>query len=161
MKILQSIILFLSDSYTASCFEGDVTVCVRGCVCVLRARTWGCAIILRCDWQPCNQRRGAQTGLLSSREYAMIWEYPMSSLVKTIQAVYVQKTHNNKGRHDTEDRTDTRASPPRHPASKNTEESQINNIDCLLACARVRVCACVFARSSRGNDSYASHTLLC
>lgn len=44
-----------------------------------------------------------------------------------------------------------------HPVGKNTKESQINNTDCLLSCTHV----CVFACVSWGNDSYASHTLLC
>lgn len=54
-------------------------------------------------------------------------------------------------------RPTTQASPRRQPAGKNTEESEINNIGCLLA----SVCVCVFACVSRGNNSYASHTLLC
>lgn len=47
--------------------------------------------------------------------------------------------------------------PLRLPAGKNTGESQINNTYCLLVRGHVRVFLCV----SRGNDSYASHTLLC
>lgn len=48
----------------------------------------------------------------------------------------------NKGNNDIEDLTNTWASPLRHPAGKNTEERQINNIDCLLVC----VCVSVYLR---------------
>lgn len=77
-----------------------------------------------------------------------------NSSVKTIQAD-MQPRIKAKGNHNTEGRpNDESITSETHKRRGEPNKQPILSIS-------VRVCVCVFACLSRGNDSHASHTLLC